>query len=273
MDASSAAELGELVRNWRRRRRLSQLELASRAEVSARHLSFIENGRAKPSRDLVLRLSEHLDVPVRQRNTLLVAAGYAPQYEESPFGAPRLNAVRSSVERLLQAHEPYPALVFDVNEIVVAMNNAAWRLMSGASQELLEPPINLMRLALHPQGFARSVVNQSQMRAQLLARLHRQLVHSDSEELRALYAEVSHYPHLPYPDDDDDDVLSCLIVSKFNTELRLFSTVTTFGAATDITVAELSLEMFHPADTRTAEALRKAAEQRLTSALPASGGV
>lgn len=275
MDASSAAELGELVRNWRRRRKLSQLELASRAEVSARHLSFIENGRAKPSRDLVLRLSEHLEVPVRQRNTLLVAAGYAPQYEENPFGAPRLSAVRTSVDRLLSAHEPYPALVFDVHETVVAMNDAARRLMSGASPELLTPPINLMRLALHPQGLSQYVVNQAEMRSQMLTRLHRQLVHSGSEKLRRLYDEVSSYPYLPNPDgdgDSGDDVLSCLIVHKFDTELRLFSTVTTFGAATDITVAELSLEMFHPADARTADALKAAAAQGLSAKMPAPIG-
>ncbi|MEU7383510.1 MULTISPECIES: helix-turn-helix transcriptional regulator [unclassified Streptomyces] len=275
MDASSAAELGELVRNWRRRRKLSQLELASRAEVSARHLSFIENGRAKPSRELVLRLSEQLEVPVRQRNTLLVAAGYAPQYEENSLGAPRLSAVRESVDRLLSAHEPYPALVFDVNETVVAMNDAARRLMAGASPVLLTPPINLMRLALHPQGLSQYVVNQAEMRAQLLARLHRQLVHSGSEQLRMLYEEVSGYPYLPNPNgdgdgDSGDDVLSCLIVHKFDTELRLFSTVTTFGAATDITVAELSLEMFHPADARTADALKEAAVQGSSARMAAS---
>lgn len=275
MDASSAAELGELVRNWRRRRKLSQLELASRAEVSARHLSFIENGRAKPSRDLVLRLSEHLEVPVRQRNTLLVAAGYAPQYEENPLGTPRLSAVKSSIDRLLRAHEPYPALVFNVHETVVAMNDAARRLMAGASPELLTPPINLMRLALHPQGLSQYVVNQAEMRAQMLARLHRQVLNSGSEKLRKLYDEVAAYPYLPSSDGDGgsaEEVLSCLIVHKHDTELRLFSTVTTFGAATDITVAELSLEMFHPADARTADAL-KAAAQDMSAQMSAPIGV
>ncbi|MFG2463561.1 helix-turn-helix domain-containing protein [Streptomyces sp. NPDC048523] len=276
MDASSAAELGELVRNWRRRRKLSQLELASRAEVSARHLSFIENGRAKPSRDLVLRLSEHLEVPVRQRNRLLVAAGYAPQYQESPLGTPRLSAVKSSIDRLLRAHEPYPALVFNVHETVVAMNDAARRLMAGASPELLTPPINLMRLALHPQGLSQYVVNKAEMRAQMLARLHRQMVNSGSEKLRKLYDEVANYPHLPGSDGDggsDEEVLSCLIVHKHDTELRLFSTVTTFGAATDITVAELSLEMFHPADARTADALKAAATQDVSVQMSAPIGV
>lgn len=202
--------------------------------------------------------------------------GYAPQYEENPLGAPRLSAVRESVDRLLSAHEPYPALVFDVNETVVAMNDAARRLMAGASPDLLTPPINLMRLSLHREGLSQYVVNQAEMRSQLLARLHRQLIHSGSEQLRLLYEELSGYPYLLDPDADADgggDVLSCLIIHKFDTELRLFSTVTTFGAVTDITVAELSLEMFHPADARTADALKRAAALGRPAELAGSFGV
>ncbi|MFJ8781189.1 MULTISPECIES: helix-turn-helix domain-containing protein [unclassified Streptomyces] len=253
--------VGPLLREWRRRRKLSQQELALRTEISARHLSFIETGRSQPSRALVHRLADSLEVPLRQRNTLLVAAGYSPLYQETPLDAPRLKVVRQAVDRLLTAHAPYPALAVDASENIVAMNRGAEVLLSEVSPALLVPPVNVMRVCLHPDGLARQVINVDEWRSHLLGRLYRQSRYSGREELRELYEEVSAYGPRPVEKDCSelsDTIVASIRVRALGTELRLFSTVTTFGAATDITVSELSLETMHPANERTAAAFRAA---------------
>ena len=261
--------VGPLLREWRRRRNLSQLDLALRADTSARHVSFVETGRATPSRSLLLRLADHLDVPERHRNTLLIAAGYAPMFEESAFDAARMSAVRAMVDRLFSAHEPYPALALDVDENIITMNRGALLLAEELPAHLRRPPANLMRLALHPDGLAGRVVNLGEFREHMLARLRRQVIHSGKQSLRSLYEEVSGYPGLDgahgleneheYPATGGAVIL--LHLRALGTELRLFSAITTFGAATDITVAEMSLETFHPADEHTADAFHEAARQ------------
>jgi transcriptional regulator with XRE-family HTH domain len=255
------AGVGPLLREWRHRRRLSQLDLAQQAGISARHVSFVETGRAQPSRTLLLRLAEHLEVPQRNRNTLLVAAGYAPVFAESAFDASRMKAVRAMVDRLFSAHEPFPALALDADENIVTMNAGARLLARELPDHLREPPVNLMRLTLHPDGLAGMMVNSAQFRQHMLGRLHRQVVHSGRPALRRLYEEVSGYPGMEGEPDTLDEVVTLLHVRALGTELRLFSTVTTFGASTDITVAELSLETFHPADEHTADVFRQAARQ------------
>jgi transcriptional regulator with XRE-family HTH domain len=260
-------ELGPLLREWRRRRNLTQLDLSLSANTSARHLSFVETGRARPSRALLSRLADHLDIPVRQRNALYVAAGYAPFYERSRLDSPRLRLVTRTVERLFEAHEPFPALALDADENIVSMNRAAALLAREVPAALLEPPVNLMRVALHPDGLSRQVVNLAEWREHMLGRLYRQMIHSGLPSLRSLYREVSAYAEA-HADAEapanragaEDSVLSLLHMRLFDTEVRLFSTITTFGASTDITVAELSLETFYPADEHSSTVFRQAAD-------------
>jgi transcriptional regulator with XRE-family HTH domain len=249
--------VGPLLRDWRQRRRLSQLELALTASTSARHISFIETGRAQPSREMVLRLAEHLDVPARARNALLVAAGHAPAYSETPLDAPSMRAVRDAIDTILSGHEPYPALVMDDGWNLVAANAGLRRLLPGVDQQLLRPPANVMRLALHPRGLAPRIVNLPQGREHLLARLHRQII-AGGAELRSLYDEVRAYgpdlaeqPEQPSP----DDLVVPLRLRSPAGELAFFSTVATFGTPRDITLTELSIESFFPADEATRRAL------------------
>nr|WP_234357613.1 helix-turn-helix transcriptional regulator [Streptomyces puniciscabiei] len=255
------AGVGPLLREWRQRRRLSQLDLAQRAGISARHVSFVETGRAQPSRRMLLQLADHLEIPQRNRNTLLVAAGYAPVFQESGFDAARMTAVRAMVDRLFSAHEPFPALALDADENIVTMNGGARLLARELPDHLREPPVNLMRLTLHPEGLSKLMVNSAHFRQHMLGRLHRQVIHSGRPSLRRLYEEVSRYPGMDAEPELTDEVVTLLQVRALGTELRLFSTVTTFGASTDITVAELSLETFHPADEHTADVFREAARQ------------
>ncbi|WP_163504924.1 helix-turn-helix domain-containing protein [Fodinicola acaciae] len=249
--------IGPLLRDWRQRRRLSQLELALIANISARHLSFIETGRAQPSRDMVLRLAEHLDVPVRARNALLVAAGHAPAYSETPLDAPEMHDVRVAIDTILAGHEPYPALVMDESWTLVASNTGMTALLDGISPELLKPPINVMRLALHPDGAATRIVNLAQWREHLLARLHRQIVASGSEALKKLYDEVVAYgapvdDHPAFP--SAADLVIPMRIRQGDAELSFFSTIATFGTPMDITLTELAIESFFPADEPTRRA-------------------
>ncbi|WP_328926898.1 helix-turn-helix transcriptional regulator [Streptomyces sp. NBC_00190] len=256
--------VGSLLRKWRRRRKISQHELALQVETSARHLSFVETGRSRPSRSLLHRLADGLEIPLRQRNTLLVSAGYSPLYQETPLEAPRLKVVREAVDRLITAHAPYPALAVDADEDIVAMNLGAELLLAEVSPALLVPPVNVMRVCLHPEGLARQVVNVDEWRSHLLGRLYRQSVYSGRESLRELYDEVTAYGPRTAKDCQElsDTIVASIRVRALGTELKLFSTITTFGAATDITVAELSLETMHPADAHTAAAFRAAAERQ-----------
>ncbi len=260
--------VGDLLREWRQRRRMSQLLLATEAEISTRHLSFVESGRALPSREMVMHLAERLEVPLRARNALLVAAGYAPLFRERPLSDPQLAAAREAVELVLNGHEPYPALAIDRHWTIVATNNAIAPLLSGASPELLKPPVNALRLSLHPQGIAASIVNWHAWREHVLARLQRQIDVSGDDTLSALRDELAAYPAPPDADAamPDDAVLSQIAVPlRLRTPLGVlsfFSTTTVFGTPVDVTLSELAIEAFFPADRQTAAALREFAEQQ-----------
>lgn len=256
------ATVGELLRVWRERRRISQLDLAITAEVSTRHLSFVETGRAKPSREMVLRLGEHLDVPLRERNHLLLAAGYAPVYRESTLDAPELGAARDAVRQVLAGHEPYPAVVVDRMWNLVEANSSVSLLTAGAAPELLAPVPNVLKIALHPQGMAPRVINLGELRADLLGRLRRQVAATADPELAALLDEVRGYPcDQPVPEVEipsHGNIFVPLRVRHGDLELSFFSTIATFGAPLDVTLAELAIESFYPADEATGDYLRQA---------------
>jgi transcriptional regulator with XRE-family HTH domain len=257
------ARVGELLRGWRQRRRLSQLDLSVEAEVSARHLSFVETGRSKPSRELVLHLAEHLDVPLRERNSLLLAAGYAPAYHERSLEDADMDPVRAALDLILTGHEPYPAVIVDRRWDLVAANSAALSLFTeGVAPALLEPPINVYRLGLHPDGLAPRVRNLAEYSTHLLTRLQREVALAGDPGLAALLEEVRGYPGLTHPspaatvEPASMLFLPMCFVGPDGVELSFFSTLATFGTALDITVAELSIEAFFPADTATQAALQ-----------------
>jgi transcriptional regulator with XRE-family HTH domain len=258
---TTSAGAGALIRDWRRRRRLSQLEVSLEAAVSARHLSFIETGRSKPSRELLLHLAEHLEVPLRERNAILLAGGYAPVFPESSLDDPEMTPVRAALDKILAGHAPYPALIVDRRWDLVARNEPAAALMAGVDPKLLEPPVNVYRLSLHPDGLAPRIVNFAAWSEHLLARLHRQLALAPDPEVAVLYEELRTYPGVTSVSAADHDTASMLFVpleldAGGPEPLRFFSTVATFGTALDITLAELSIESFYPADAATAAALR-----------------
>ncbi|CAB3778695.1 hypothetical protein LMG28614_00695 [Paraburkholderia ultramafica] len=263
---AASRTVGDLLREWRQRRRMSQLLLATEADISTRHLSFVESGRALPSREMVMHLAERLEVPLRARNALLVAAGYAPLFRERPLSDPQLAAAREAVELVLKGHEPYPALAIDRHWTIVATNNALAPLLNGASPELLKPPVNALRLSLHPEGIAASIVNWHAWREHVLARLQRQIDVSGDETLSALRDELAAYPAPPgthAPDNDDTAVNQIAVPLRLRTPigvLSFFSTTTVFGTPADITLSELAIEAFFPADQQTAVALRAFAE-------------
>lgn len=252
-------KVGELLKHWRQRRRLSQLDLAVRAGVSTRHLSFVETGRARPSPELVLLLAEHLDVPLRERNSLLLAAGYAPTYSETDFEAPELAPIRSALQQVLAGHEPYPAVVVDRRWDVVATNSGVASLLTGVDEDLLAPPINVLRLALAPNGLAPRIVNFEEWSAHLLDRLRRQVLLTGDADLSALYEELSAFPNVSDQHQVAAEAPSLAVGLHLRSDhgvLTYISTVTTFGAALDVTLSELTLEAFFPADAHTAEILR-----------------
>lgn len=252
--------VGTMMRRWRELRRLSQLELALRAEISARHLSFIETGRSRPSAEMVLRLSEHLDVPLRRRNELLLAAGFAPAYPQHPLGAAPLAPVLDAARQLLRGHEPYPALLVDRCWDLVEANASLEVFTSKAQPRLLTPPVNVLRLSLHPDGLAPHIVNLGEWRAHILGRLRRQIRATADTDLAALLEELAAYPsdqpepkvELPGP----GDVVVPLRFRHEGAVLTFLSTTSAFGTPLDVTVAELALESFFPADRPTAAALR-----------------
>lgn len=259
--------VGGLLRHWRQRRRLSQLDLAVSAEVSPRHLSFVETGRARPSRELVVHLAEHLDVPLRERNTMLLAAGYAPVYRHTPLAADEMAPVRDALDKIVHGHEPYPAVVVDGRWELVTANSSALRILThDVSPALLAPPVNAMRVSLHPDGLAPRIVNLSEWAQHLVERLDRQVAASASPELADLAEELRGYAAAagvgPTATAATPDVAARLFVPLVlrhgDGELRLFSTVATFGTALDVTVAELAIESFFPADEATASALASA---------------
>jgi transcriptional regulator with XRE-family HTH domain len=256
---NSQKTVGDHLRSWRQRRRLSQLDLALDAEISTRHLSFVETGRAQPSRDMIIHLAEQLDVPLRERNVLLVAAGFAPVFVERPLDDPALSAARRAIDLILKGHEPYPALVIDLRWNLIAANGALAPMMGGAAPELLEPPVNVMRLALHPKGLAGRIANFAEWRAHLLERLRNQVELTGDKGLSDLLDEMLTYPVPPAPDRRPENfggIAVPLQLMAGDAVLSFLSTTTVFGAAADITLSELSLETFFPADAATAEAIR-----------------
>lgn len=259
-----ASPFGALLREWRGRRRLSQLDLSVLAGVSSRHVSFLETGRTDPSRSMVLRLAEHLQVPLRERNRLLVAAGFAPLFAERPLDDPDMAAARRAVELIVRGHQPNPALAVDQRWNLVLANAAAEVFLDDVAPELLEPPVNIMRLGLHPKGFAPRLLNLEQVRDFLLPRLERQAHRTGDPELAELHAELTSYgpPVSPGPPDPAEIALPIRIRHR-GAELHLFSAVTTFGAAFDITLDEIAVELYFPADEPTAEALRIRSEKHI----------
>lgn len=259
--------VGALLREWRRRRRQSQLDLALDAGVSARHLSFVETGRSRPSAEMVLHLAEELDVPLRDRNQLLLAAGYAPVYGQRDLEEPEMGPVREALDQVLRGHEPFPALAIDRHWGMVAANRAVGLLTDGLPEHLLEPPVNVLRAALHPEGVAPRIVNLGEWRAYILERLGRQAAAAGDPALAALREELAAYPGpepATRPDPGAWDIAVPLRLRAGETELAFIGTVTTFGTATDVTVAELAIESFFPADERTSEAVRAFAGQSST---------
>ncbi|WP_433544907.1 helix-turn-helix domain-containing protein [Streptomyces sp. CA-294286] len=259
--------VGAMLRHWRETRRLSQLELALRADSSARHISFIETGRSRPSPDMVLKLAEHLDVPVRERNDLLLAAGYAPQYRETPLDDPAMGVLRAGIDQLLKGYEPYPALVVDGTYGVVAANGGIGMLLDGVAGHLLASPLNAMRLTLHPEGLAPRIRNLPEWRGHLLHQMERQIALARSAPLRALYDEVAAYP-LP-PAHEGAERPAGPPTAPFALPLRIehdgqvlsfVSSISTFNTPMDVTVAELAIETLLPADRATAAFLRERAD-------------
>jgi transcriptional regulator with XRE-family HTH domain len=254
-----AKSFGDHLRQWRQRRRLSQMDLALDAEISTRHLSFLETGRAQPSREMVLKLAEQLETPLRERNVLLMAAGFAPVFVERALDDPALAPARKAIDLILKGHEPYPALVVDLRWNLVAANSAVPPLMAGVDPELLAAPANVMRLALHPKGLAPRIANFAEWRAHLLERLKAQVAITGDPGLIDLLVEVQSYPVPPAPDRRPEDFGGVAVPFQLMTDdgvLSFYSTTTVFGAAVDITLSELSLETFFPADAATAQAIR-----------------
>jgi transcriptional regulator with XRE-family HTH domain len=262
---NSRPRVGTLLREWRQRRRLSQLDLALEAGVSARHLSFIETGRSKPSAEMVIQLAEHLEVPLRDRNSLLLTAGYAPAYAQHDLSDPEMGPVREAIEKVLRGHEPYAAVAIDRHWGMVSANRAVPMLIEGVAEHLLEPPVNVLRLSLHPQGMAPRIMNLGEWRAHLLDRLGREAVVTGDPALAALHEELAGYPggeepgHVP--DLEAGQIAVPLRLRVGDSELSFISTATTFGTAVDVTVSELSIESFFPADGKTASFIRSWAER------------
>jgi transcriptional regulator with XRE-family HTH domain len=249
--------VGEQIRAWRQRRRLSQLALASEAEISARHLSFLETGRAAPSREMLLHLAEQLQIPARERNQLLIAAGFAPIFSERPLTDPTLAPARAAIDLVLQGHRPYPAFALDRHWNIVASNGALPQMFDGVDADLVQAPINALRVTLHPKGIAPRIINLAEWRAHLLHRLGQQVEVSADPVLIELLAELRSYPSAGsvYARPDDSIVVP-LQVRIGGHELALFSTTLMFGTPLDVTLSELAIESFFPADAATAAAVR-----------------
>jgi len=252
--------IGDHLREWRQRRHLSQLDLAGDAEISARHLSFVETGRAAPSREMVLKLAERLNVPLRERNVLLISAGFAPAFPQRPLDDPALRSARQAIDLVLKAHEPNPALAYDRHWNLVSANRMVAPLLDGIPQRLLEQPLNILRLAFHPEGLAPRTVNLAEWAAHLLERLHRQCEATADPELLKLYQDLKSYP-IPARSGplSSDNVAIPFKLRHGGEVLSFFSTTMVFGTPVDITLSELALETFFPADEPTARRLQEMA--------------
>jgi transcriptional regulator with XRE-family HTH domain len=254
-----ASGVGELIRTWRRRRNLSQLELSLDSAISARHLSFVETGRANPSREMVLHLCERLEIPLRERNSLLLAAGFAPLYAERALDHEEMAPVRRALEHFLRAHEPYPAVVVDGHWNLISANDALDVLVDGVAPDLLAPPANGLRITLHPEGMAPRILNFAQWSSHMIRRLRRRAAITADLELERLYDEVKQYPDValeaPAGESEASEVVLPLRIRHGQGDLAFLSTISTFGSAHDITLAELSVEAFYPANAATAQVL------------------
>lgn len=260
---SARAPFGVHLRHWRQRRRLSQLDLAADADVSTRHISFVETGRANPSREMVLRLCARMDVPLRERNALLVAAGYAPMYRESRLDDPSFAPARRAVDLILKSHEPYPALAVDRHWNLISANRMVPLLLAAVDADLLKTTTNVLTLSLHPRGLAPQIINLAQWRAHLFERLQQQISATGDVQLQTLHDELRALPELPQPQDHaqphlDGELTGVLMPFRLRTkagELNFISTTTVFGSPVDITLHELAMETFFPADEFTRRAL------------------
>jgi transcriptional regulator with XRE-family HTH domain len=265
MNSGMMRPIGDLLREWRERRRLSQLALALDADVSTRHLSFLETGRARPSREMLLRLAEQLEVPLRERNAMLLAAGFAPAYPEHDLDDPALGVARAAVDRVLAGHEPFPALAVDRYWTLVANNRVVPALLTGVAPHLLQPPINVLRLSLHPDGLATRITNLPEWQAHLLARLSRQVELTADPRLSDLLQELCGYDtdrdprgaDQPVPDQNQVSVAVPLRLHTEHGPLSLLSTTMVFGTPVDVTLSELAIEAFFPADAASADLLQR----------------
>ncbi|GAA6141826.1 helix-turn-helix transcriptional regulator [Hydrogenophaga sp. 5NK40-0174] len=263
------ASLGDHLRHWRRLRRLSQLELASEADMSTRHLSCVETGRANASRELVIRLCDRLNVPLRERNRWLTSAGYAPMYKSLSLDDPSMQAARKAVQHLLDRHEPWPAVAFDRHWNMVLSNRMAQAFLTGIDPSLLDGPLNLLRISLHPKGLAPRILNLDQWREHLFERLRLQIQATGDDGLAALLSELQAYPGSPEPappalEGEHPGVLMPFLLRTEAGLLHLISTTTVFGSPTDITLQELALETFFPGDDASSTML-----QAMAASLPA----
>jgi transcriptional regulator with XRE-family HTH domain len=255
-------QVGTLLREWRQRRRLTQLDLALDADISPRHLSFVETGRSQPSREMLLHLSEELEIPLRERNALLVSAGFAPMYRERGLDDAALAAAREAIGVVLEAQKPFPAFALDRHWNIAASNSALQELYEGVDPELMQRPVNGLRLTLHPRGMAPRIANLAEWRAHLLSRLRRQVEITGDKILEGLLEEVASYKNSESNFNPQNNLeQSVLVPLKIHTSLGLLSflsTTTVFGTPTEVTLSELAIEMFFPADAATARAVRKA---------------
>jgi transcriptional regulator with XRE-family HTH domain len=259
-DRAKPVHVGDHLRQWRQRRHLSQLDLAVDAEVSSRHLSFVETGRSTPSRDMLLRLAERLDVPLRERNVLLIAAGYAPAFPQRTLDDPALNAAREAIDLVLKAHEPNPALAYDRHWNLVSANRMLAPLLEGIPERLLAPPLNVLRLAFHPEGLAPRTVNLAEWCGHLLERLHRQCEATADPDLLKLYQDLKSTPMPARPGPLPPDNVAIPFKLRLDGEVLSFiSTTMVFGTPVDVTLSELALETFFPADEATAARLKEMA--------------
>lgn len=262
-DRMARAAIGDLLKEWRARRRRSQMDLALDVGVSTRHLSFVETGRSRPSPELVLALAHHLDVPLRERNTLLLAAGYAPRFGQTSIDDPSMHRVRTSIQRMLDAHDPYPGVVVDRQWNVVLTNRSAMALTIGVDPALLGPPMNVYRLCLHPDGLAARTNNFTDWAAYLLQQLRRSITLTGDAALQSILDEVLTYPNVariaPLAEIAAWDEPPLLVPFRFETplgEVSLFTTITTFGTPLDVTIDEIAVELFFPADDASDALLR-----------------
>lgn len=268
--------VGDYLREWRQRRRLSQMDLALEAEISTRHLSFLETGRSQPSREMVLLLAEKLDMPLRERNVMLVSAGFAPVYSQRSLDDPALASMRQAVDLVLKGHDPHPALAVDRHWSLIAANDALVSLIGDVDPALMKPPVNVLRLSIHPAGLARRIVNFTEWRNHLVHRLHRQVDQTGDAVLARLIEELRAYPtpdaaaRAPKPGHDYGGIVVPLQLTTGEGVLTLFSTTTIFGTPVDVTLSELAIEAFFPADHETGLALRRLADKRQAAAAAGS---